>query len=48
MKLNKTISLLYNLARKLNDFKAVTSGDPKKMARRIKNKYIGKKIKRIW
>jgi len=45
----KFISFLFNLARKLTDIKAVTSGDPKKIIRRAKNKYIGKKlIRKIW
>jgi len=45
----KFISLLFNLARKLTDIKAVASGDIGKMARRGKNKIIGKKlIRRIW
>ena len=48
MKINKLVSFLFNLARKLTDIKAVTSGDPKKILRRVKNKYIGKKIKKIW
>jgi len=49
MKISKAVSFLYKLARKANDVKAVTSGDPKKIARRIKNKYIGKKlIRKIW
>ena len=48
LKVGKFISFLFNLARKLTDFKAIISGDPGKMARRVKNKYIGKKIKRIW
>ena len=47
--MNKLISSLFNLARRLTDIKAVTSGDPKKIIRRAKNKYIGKKlIRKIW
>ena len=49
MKLNKLISFLFNLARKLTDFKAIMSGDPVKVGRRVKNKYIGRKIiRKIW
>jgi len=47
--MNKLISSLFNLARRLTDIKAVASGDPKKIIRRAKNKYIGKKIiRKIW
>jgi hypothetical protein len=49
MKMSKAVSFLYKLARKANDVKAVTSGDPKKIARRVKNKIIGRKlIRKIW
>ena len=48
-KVSKFISFLFNLARRLTDIKAVTSGDPKKIIRRAKNKYIGKNlIRKIW
>ena len=47
--MGKLISSLFNLARRLTDIKAMASGDPKKVGRRIKNKYIGKKlIRKIW
>ncbi|MBA7694811.1 hypothetical protein ES703_103424 [subsurface metagenome] len=47
--MSKLVSFLYNLARKLNDVKVITSGDPKKIARRVKNKIIGRKIiRKIW
>jgi len=49
MKLNKTVSFLYKLARKANDVKVITSGDPSRIARRVKNKIIGRKlIRKIW
>jgi hypothetical protein len=47
--MSKTVSFLYKLARQANDVKVITSGDPKKVARRVKNKIIGRKlIRKIW
>jgi hypothetical protein len=47
--MTKAVSFLYKMARQANDVKVITSGDPKKMARRVKNKIIGRKlIRRIW
>jgi len=47
--MSKSVSFLYNLARVANDVEKISSGDPKKIARRVKNKYIGKKIiKKAW
>jgi siroheme synthase len=46
--MSKIVSFLYNLARKANDIEKLTSGDPMKIARRIKNKFIGRKISKIW
>ncbi|MBA7528498.1 hypothetical protein ES705_20685 [subsurface metagenome] len=47
--MNKLVSFLYKLARTANDIQKVSTGDPKKIGRRIKNKVIGKKlIRRIW
>jgi len=49
MKMTKAVSFLYKLARQANDVKVITSGDLKKVARRVKNKIIGRKIiRRIW
>ena len=42
-------SWLYRLARHANDFKTVASGEPKKIARRAKNKAIGRTIvRKVW
>jgi len=47
--MNKLVSSLFKLARIANDISKVASGDPKKIARRIKNKIIGRKlIRKIW
>lgn len=44
----KARSKLYKLARKLGDIEALTSGSPKKMLNRGKNKAIGKRINKVW
>ena len=46
--MSKVVSFLYNLARKVNDIEKLSSGDSEKIARRLKNKFIGRKISRIW
>jgi hypothetical protein len=47
--MGKTVSFLYKLARLANDIEKLSSGDPKRIARRAKNKYIGRKlVKKIW
>jgi len=49
MKMTKAVSFLYKLARQANDIRVITSGDPKKMIRRGKNKILGRKlIRKIW
>jgi len=45
----KTVSFLYQLARMTNDIEKLSSGDPKRIVRRAKNKYIGRKlIRKVW
>jgi len=45
----KLVSGLYRLARVANDLNKLVSGDPKKIIRRIKNKWIGKRlVRKIW
>ena len=42
-------SWLYSLARIFRDIEVLTSGDPKKIGRRIVNKTIGRKVvRRMW
>lgn len=38
------VSDLYKIARIMNDFKKLSSGNPDKIAKRVINKYIGRKI----
>jgi len=42
--MSKFVSFLYKLARTANDIEKITSGDPKKIARRAKNKILGRKV----
>lgn len=47
--MGKTVKFLYKLARTANDIEKLLSGDPKKIARRVKNKYIGRKlVRKVW
>tara|TARA_Y100000310_G_scaffold286448_1_gene310597 strand:- start:37 stop:198 length:162 start_codon:yes stop_codon:yes gene_type:complete len=49
MSVRKFISFLYQLARKANDAETLLSGNPKRIARRAKNKYVGKKlVRKVW
>lgn len=41
---NKLVSWLYRAARGMNDLTTITSGKPKKILRRGKNKALGRKI----
>ncbi len=42
--MSNMVRFFYHLARLLNDIEKLSSSDPKKIARRIKNKVIGRKI----
>ena len=42
------IRALYHWARRLNDAQALMSGDPRRWARRAKNKWIGRHLGRLW
>jgi hypothetical protein len=43
------VSFLYRLARTANDVKTVSSGNPKKIVKRMANKAIGRKVvRRLW
>jgi hypothetical protein len=44
--MSKLVSFLYKLARTANDIEKLSSGAPKKIGKRAKNKVIGKKIMR--
>jgi len=47
--MSKSVSFLCELARLANDVEKLSCGDPKKIARRAKNKYIGRKlVKKVW
>ncbi|MBC7190096.1 hypothetical protein H5U35_07845 [Candidatus Aerophobetes bacterium] len=47
--MKKSVSFLYSLARMANDIEKLSSGDPKRIIRRMKNKYIGRKmVSRLW
>ncbi len=42
MSINKTRGILYTLARLLGDFQAISSGNPKKMGKRVARRAAGK------
>ena len=47
--MRKLVSFLYKVARIANDINTIKSGSPKKIIRRVKNKYIGRKfVRKIW
>jgi hypothetical protein len=45
----KSVRFLYKLARLANDVETLSSGNPKRIARRAKNKYVGRKlVRKVW
>jgi len=42
--LSKLVSLLYKAARTANDIETLLSGKPKRIAKRLKNKLVGRKL----
>jgi len=47
--MSKSVNFLYQLARAANDIEKLSSGDPKRIARRAKNKYLGRKlVRKVW
>ncbi len=42
----KLTTFLYRMARLSRDAEVIASGNPKKMARRARNKYLGRKL--LW
>jgi len=47
--MRRLVSSLYRLARLANDLTTLASGNPKRIARRLKNKLVGRKlISKVW
>jgi hypothetical protein len=45
----KSVRFLYKLARLANDVETLSSGNPKRIARRAKNNYVGRKlVRKVW
>jgi hypothetical protein len=42
--MSKLVNFLYRVARTANDMETLLSGNPKRIARRLKNKLIGRKV----
>jgi hypothetical protein len=47
MRRRRLATRLFRLARQVNDVEALASGDPKRVARRAKNKVIGRLLGRL-
>ena len=47
MSVNKTRGLLYKAARLLGDYKAISSGSPKKMTRRVGHRVTGRGLRKL-
>jgi hypothetical protein len=41
-------SIFYKLARMSRDVKVLSSGSPKRIGRRAKNKFLGRKMSKLW
>jgi hypothetical protein len=41
-------SLFYKLARVSRDIEVLSSGNPKRIGRRAKNKFLGRKMSKLW
>jgi len=41
-------SIFYKMARMSRDIEVLSSGSPKRIARRAKNKWLGRRTGRIW
>jgi len=41
-------SMFYKLARISRDVKVISSGSPKRIGRRAKNKFLGRKMSKLW
>lgn len=47
--MREIVRWLYRLARLANDFSAIISGSPRRVARRVVNKIIGRRVvRRLW
>ena len=47
--MSKLVSSLYKLARVANDIETLLSFKPRRIATRLKNKYIGRKlVRKVW